>query len=38
MVTAMATDVGQTESGPSNEITFVVMGRLTNARVVKEED
>lgn len=36
VVTAVATDVEATESGPSNEIAFVVMGPPTNLTVVKE--
>ena len=36
VVTAVATDAEATESGPSNEIAFVVMGPPTNLAVVKE--
>ena len=37
VVTAVATDAEATESGPSGEIAFVVMGPPGNLTVVKEE-
>ena len=37
VITAVATDTEATESGPSNEIAFVVMGPPGNLAVVKEE-
>lgn len=35
VVTAVGTDAEATESGPSNEITFIVIGAPGNLRVVK---
>ncbi len=37
VVTAIGNDVDATESGPSNEVTFVIIGPPGNVQVIKEE-